>query len=163
MTLMIRKATYEDIPALMEIFSNARGIMRSCGNMHQWNDSYPSEEIVGKDIDNGTCMVLCEGGKVIATMAFIAGPDPTYAQIFDGEWMNDDPYHVIHRIAVLEPGHDAARRLLDLSFTQTRCIRIDTHKDNVIMHHILGKYGFTRCGVIYLANGDPREAYQKNL
>ena len=38
---MIRKATYDDIPALMEIFENARGIMRASGNMNQWNDSYP--------------------------------------------------------------------------------------------------------------------------
>lgn len=157
---MIRKATYEDIPVLMEIFRNARAIMRASGNMSQWNDSYPSEEIVRKDIDNGNCMVLCEGGQIIATMAFIAGPDPTYAEIHDGAWLNDAPYHVIHRIAVHEPGHDAARRLLDWGFTQTRCIRIDTHRDNVIMHHILNRYGFARCGTIHLANGDPREAYQ---
>ena len=32
-----------------------------------------------------------------------------------------------------------------------------------IMKHILTKYGFTMCGVIYLADGAPRDAYiQKN-
>lgn len=167
---MIRKANYEDIPVLMEIFRKARGIMRASGNMKQWNDSYPSEEIVRKDIDNGHCMVLCEdsctdGGQsnIIATMAFIPGPDPTYAVIYDGEWTDDSPYHVIHRIAVAEPGRNAARHLLDWGFKQTRCIRIDTHKDNVIMHHILWKYGFSRCGIIHLANGDPREAYQLSM
>ena len=167
---MIRKANYEDIPVLMEIFRKARGIMRASRNMKQWNDSYPSEEIVRKDIDNGHCMVLCEdsctdGGQsnIIATMAFIPGPDPTYAIIYDGEWTDGSPYHVIHRIAVAEPGHNAAKRLLDWGFRQTGCIRIDTHKDNVIMHHILRKYGFTRCGIIHLANGDPREAYQLSM
>ena len=45
-----------------------------------------------------------------------------------------------------------------LGFTET--IRIDTHRDNVIMHHILREYGFIYCGVIYLANGDARDAYQ---
>ena len=167
---MIRKATYEDIPALMEIFRNERTIMRASGNMNQWNDSDPSEEVVRRDIENEHCMVLCEEpgmdgsmGNVIATMAFIPGPDPTYAVIYDGEWLADTPYHVIHRIAVAEPGHNAAQKLLDWGFTQTGCIRIDTHKDNVIMHYILRKYGFIRCGVILLANGDPREAYQKNV
>ena len=63
---------------------------------------------------------------------------------------------------ILEPGHDAARTLLDWAFSRTGCIRIDTHADNVIMHHVLRKYGFTRCGVIFLANGDPRDAYQMN-
>ena len=160
---MIRKATYDDVPVLMDVFRKARGIMRSSGNMNQWNDGYPSEEVVRKDIDNGHCVVLCEDGKVVATMAFIPGPDPTYAEIYDGGWLSDAPYHVIHRIAVAEPGHNAARALLDWGFGQAGSIRIDTHKDNVIMHHVLSKYGFTHCGLILLANGDPREAYQKDL
>ena len=160
---MIRRATYDDVPVLMDVFRKARGIMRSSGNMNQWNDGYPSEEVVRKDIDNGHCVVLCEDGKVVATMAFIPGPDPTYAEIYDGGWLSDAPYHVIHRIAVAEPGHNAAKALLDWGFGQAGSIRIDTHKDNVIMHHVLSKYGFTHCGMILLANGDPREAYQKDL
>ena len=160
---MIRKATYDDVPVLMDVFRKARGIMRSSGNLHQWNDGYPSEEIVRKDIDDGHCVVLCEGGEVLATMAFIPGPDPTYAEIYDGYWLSTAPYHVIHRIAVAEPGHNAAKALLDWGFGRARSIRIDTHKDNVIMHHVLSGYGFMRCGRIFLANGDPREAYQKDL
>ena len=30
-------------------------------------------------------------------------------------------------------------------------IRIDTHLDNRIMQHVIKKYGFTYCGIIYLA------------
>ncbi len=160
---MIRKATYDDIPVLMDVFRKARGIMRSSGNMHQWNDGYPSEEIVRRDIDIVHAYVLCEDGKVVATMAVIPVQDATYAVIFDGCWLSDEPYHVIHRIAVAEPGHNAARTLLDWGFGRVKSIRIDTHKDNVIMQHVLSKYGFTHCGMILLANGDPREAYQKDL
>jgi len=40
-------------------------------------------------------------------------------------------------------------------------IRIDTHRDNAIMQHNIEKHGFTYCGIIYLANGDERLAYQK--
>ena len=167
---MIRKAKFEDIPALLKIFSNAKGIMRESGNMNQWNDSYPSEDIIMKDIEDGHCIVLCEdagrdcsASQIIATMAFIPGPDPTYAVISDGAWPDDEPYYVIHRIAVAESGHNAAKRLFDWAFTQTDTIRIDTHKDNAIMHHILRKYGFRHCGVIFLANGDPREAYQLTI
>ena len=159
----IRTATYDDLPYLMDLFAKARDIMRASGNMYQWNDSYPSEEIVRKDISDAVCHVLCHGDKVIATMAFIPGPDPTYAKIYDGEWMDDTPYYAIHRIAVCEPGHNAAERLFDWAFQRTSSIRIDTHKDNVIMHHILNKQGFTHCGKILLANGDPREAFQKNI
>ena len=179
--MFLRRATYQDIPRLMEIFHAARQIMRKSGNLNQWSDGYPSEKIVRSDIDNEVCIVMCDkaDGKIIATMAFIPGPDPTYAELFSEEdlsatlsWPYDGPYHVIHRIAVCEPGHRAAEKMLDWAFCrlikdnpryETVSIRIDTHKDNVIMHHILGSYGFTRCGIIYLANGDPRTAYQKQV
>lgn len=170
---MVRKATYEDVPELMEVFGKAREIMRASGNMQQWSDGYPSEEIIRKDIEEGVCYVHCdrklnkETGKreerIIATMAFIPGPDPTYAKIHNGQWIDESPYYVIHRIAAAEPGHNVAFMLLDWAFLQTGNIRIDTHKDNVIMQHILDKQGFTHCGMIYLANGDPREAYQMSL
>ena len=55
---MIRKASYEDIPELMELFAKARSIMRASGNMHQWNNGYPSEEVVRNDIDNEVVNII---------------------------------------------------------------------------------------------------------
>ena len=161
-TFYIRKATHDDIPALMRLFESAKSIMRASGNLHQWGVGYPSVEVVRRDIEQGVCYVATDGadGEIEATMAFIPGPDPTYSYIEAGAWLNDGPYHVIHRIAVAAPGKGYARLLLDWAFERTETVRIDTHRDNVIMHHILQKYGFLRCGVIYLANGDARDAYQ---
>jgi hypothetical protein len=179
-----RKAQRTDCPVLMEIFHKARQIMRASGNLDQWNDSYPSQDIILNDIDNGYCVLLCEHSEtdgaetIIASMSFIPGPDPTYSYIekgpwdttqspTNGSWIDDRPYYVIHRIAVAEPEHNAAKTLLDWGFAYIKendaahSIRIDTHRDNVIMHHILRKYGFDLCGVIYLASGAPRDAYQK--
>lgn len=159
----IREATYSDIRALMEIFEGAKKIMRSSGNLYQWNDGYPSEEVVRNDIEGGHCHVLCDGDSIIGTMALIPGPDTTYSYI-EGEWPGDEPYHVIHRIATAAPGRNVASTLFDWAFRKIsedgcRTIRIDTHRDNCIMKHILSRYGFTMCGVIYLENGDPRDAY----
>ena len=158
----IRKATYNDISALMRLFESAKAIMRASGNMHQWGSGYPSVDVVRGDIERGVCYVATDGddGEIEATMTFIPGPDPTYSYIESGAWLDDNPYHVIHRIAVALPGKGYACRLLDWAFERADTVRIDTHRDNVIMHHILLKYGFTRCGVIYLANGDARDAYQ---
>ena len=162
MMIHIRKATHDDIPALMRLFESAKVIMRASGNLHQWGVGYPSVEVVRHDIEQGVCYVATDGadGEIEATMAFIPGPDPTYSYIEGGAWPDDNPYHVIHRIAVAAPGKGYARLLLDWAFERAGTVRIDTHSDNVIMHHILQKYGFERCGVIYLANGDARDAYQ---
>lgn len=162
----IRPATCSDIDTLMVLFECARKIMRESGNLTQWNGSYPTREIVLKDIADGHCHLLCDGETIIGTMALIPGPDPTYATI-EGDWPNDEPYYVIHRIAAAAPGRGVAKEMLDWAFefiAGAGCgtIRIDTHRDNRIMKHVLDKYGFTSCGVIYLADGAPRDAYLKN-
>ena len=161
--MKIRKATYADLDSLMKVFEGAKAIMRASGNLNQWNDGYPSEEIVLADIEKGYCYVACEEDEIIGTMALIQGPDPTYSYI-DGSWPNENPYYVIHRIATSAPGRNIAHTLFDWAFTNIASlgydtIRIDTHRDNCIMKHILKKNGFTECGVIYLENGDPRDAY----
>ena len=65
--MFFRRATYQDIPRLMEIFHAARQIMRKSGNLNQWSDGYPSEEIVRSDIDNEVCIVMCDkaDGRII--------------------------------------------------------------------------------------------------
>lgn len=165
MAIDIRKATFDDIPALMRLFECAKGIMRASGNLNQWGMGYPSEAVVRADIELGVCYVAAgeRGGEIEATMAFIPGPDPTYSYIEGGAWLDDTPYYVIHRIAVAAPGKGYARRLLDWAFERSGTVRIDTHRDNVIMRHILHSYGFEQCGVIYLANGQPRDAYQLTM
>ena len=159
----IRQATYSDLETLMKIFEDAKKIMRASGNLDQWNDGYPGREVVLDDISKGHCYVLCENTEILATMALIQGPDPTYSYI-EGEWPDNKPYFAIHRIATAAPGRGIAKLMFDWAFERISksgydVIRIDTHKDNCIMKHILSKYGFTMCGVIYLESGDPRDAY----
>ena len=68
--------------------------------------------------------------------------------------------------ATSAPGRNLASKMFDWAFEEVRSkginsIRIDTHRDNCIMKHILTKYGFQECGVIYLADRAPRNAYIK--
>ncbi len=163
-----RNAKYDDIPRMMEIFADARKIMRSSGNLNQWNDNYPNEEIIRADIDAGVSYVAESDGQIVGTLAFIPGPDPTYSKIYEGQWPDNEPYYVIHRIAACiskdsnaQSNKGFAEQCFNWALQKCGKIRIDTHRDNVIMHHILKKYGFEYCGVILLANGDPRDAYIK--
>ena len=159
--MFVRKALKDDLDSLMTLFVFAKRIMHASGNVYQWNDAYPSAEIVLRDIDSGACHVACDDvtGEIMATMALIPGPDPTYSKIYDGEWSDNGDYYVIHRIAARKSGGGVAVKLFDYAFSLYPAIRIDTHRDNCIMHHVLQKYGFSYCGVIHLANGDPRDAY----
>ena len=52
--IKIRKTQPTDITILMDIFEQAKHIMRKDGNMLQWRGNYPSREIVIADIEQGT-------------------------------------------------------------------------------------------------------------
>ena len=102
-----------------------------------------------------------DDGKVTGYFAFIASPEPTYAEIFDGAWLEDSlPYHVIHRIGSYPDAHGIFRSIMDWCVSKDRNLRIDTHRDNSIMRHNILKYGFHYCGIIFLESGDERLAYQ---
>lgn len=158
----IRSAEPGDLNTILHIYAYAREQMRLSGNPSQWGNSNPSPETVRKDIRQKQAYVIIHQNTICGVFVFIIGPDPTYRLIENGAWPNDEPYGTIHRIA----GNGQAKGILctALSFCEKRIenIRIDTHADNRIMQHLLEKYGFKRCGYIYVEDGTKRIAYQKN-
>lgn len=147
---------------IMQVMEEAKAIMRQSGNRHQWADGYPSEVVIASDMEKHGGFVMEEEGRVVAYFAFLPSPESTYANIYDGAWIDDTlPYHVIHRIASVPNVHGIFKSIMDFCFSKERNIRIDTHRDNLIMQHNILKHGFTYCGIIYLASGDERLAYQK--
>lgn len=161
MNRTIRKARIEDVPVIMRLIEEARGIMRSCGNVNQWINGYPSEVTIMEDINNGHCYVCVEqDGVIVASFAFIPGPEPTYREIYEGDWLDDKPYHVVHRLASTASSHGVFNDVMDYCLDVAGNLRIDTHRDNVIMRHVIERYGFAYCGIIYLTDGAERLAYQ---
>ena len=160
---IIRKVSLpDDGERLGEIFAAAKKIMAADGNPNQWKDGYPSLDIVRSDMKKDGGFVVEDDGKIVAYFAFLPSPEPTYAKIYDGKWLDDTkPYHVIHRIASLPDAHGIFKSIMDFCFARERNIRIDTHRDNRIMQHNILKHGFKYCCIIHLDNGDERLAYQK--
>lgn len=162
MEKVVRKANFEDINDIISVINAAKEIMRHSGNLHQWDNGYPSETVIESDIQKNGGFVVENDDKIVGYFAFLPSPDPTYAKIYEGEWLDDkQPYHIIHRIASYPDVHGIFNCIMDYCFSHDSNIRIDTHRDNKIMQHNLQKHGFTYCGIIYLASGDERLAYQR--
>ena len=157
---MIAKATLSQLPQIMAVYAHARQFMAQNGNPDQWGTAYPSEAMIRQDILSGKCYANLEDDHIRAVFYFAVEADPTYGYI-EGAWLNDAPYGVIHRIAVGESGKGVAAECFAFASERCKNIRIDTHEKNIPMQRCLAKNGFTRCGIIYLENGDPRIAYQK--
>ena len=157
---MIVKASLSQFSRIMDVYAQARQFMAQNGNPDQWGTAYPSEDMIRQDISNGKCYVNLDSNHIRAVFYFAVEADPTYGYI-EGTWLNDAPYGVIHRIAVGESGKGVAAECIRFAFDRCGNLRIDTHEKNTPMQRCLAKNGFTRCGSIYLEDGDPRIAYQK--
>ena len=158
---LIRKTKKEDLNYVDDIFAIAKKFMHENGNPTQWNTSYPNSKDVEIDISNGNAYVVLNGNELIATFACINGPDKTYKKIVDGNWLNDDDYVVIHRIATNGKYKHVFDEVVKFVEGFNVDIRIDTHKNNTPMIKSLQRNGFVECGIIYVADGSERLAYQK--
>lgn len=158
---MIRLATMNDLPCLREVFATAQQFMVDTGNPHQWSVGHPSDRLLITDISAGHLYVEEIDGIVHAAFAFILGEDPTYAYIEDGAWLTNTPYGTIHRLASDGTNPGFFGRCIDFCHRKISHLRVDTHHDNRVMQHLAETHGFTRCGIIYLANGSPRIAYER--
>lgn len=164
--MTIRKSTIEDIDLILRMYDHSRSVMRADGNMTQWV-GYPTRKDVEEDIAQEVSYIIeeSEGGhgsaKACGTFAMVPGVEPTYGYIDHGRWIDEQtPYATLHRIAAMPGAHGIADIAFRYAKEQCNHLRVDTHHDNHPMHHILEKEGFVYCGIIYMPDGAPRDAYE---
>lgn len=160
---MIRLAKYDDLNRILNIYEHARQFMRENGNETQWNNNYPSKELLKEDIDNGQLYVFETDNIIHGVFAFVIGEDETYKQIKEGKWLSDSLYGTIHRVASDGIVKGLLNKVIEYCETKISHLRIDTHENNKIMQHLIIKNGFIKCGIIYVEDGTPRIAYEKVL
>ena len=157
---MIRDAVKNDLDQIMEIIKTAKQYMIDSGNKTQWSGSYPSREVFEQDLQNKQ-LYVCENEEgIYGVFVFVIGNDPFYAHIEKGQWMNEEPYGTIHRIASSGKVKGVFQECCSFCKDQIENIRIDTHKDNHTMQHMIRKNGFQKCGIVYVRDHSERIAYQ---
>lgn len=157
----IRYAQASDLPAIHTIYSAARQFMAENGNPTQWGDSYPDMSTIQNDLQNRHLFVCEDESGIAGVFCYFEGTEPDYLKIYDGGWPNDEPYGVVHRLAVCGKRKGVASHCLQFACSQCENLRIDTHRNNIPMQRVLAKNGFLRCGIVHCAHGGERIAYQK--
>lgn len=159
--MQIRKTRSKDIDTVMGIYERARIRMQKEGNPTQWGQHHPPQTLIEQDIQEGNSYVCIEDDAIVGVFYFSISNDPTYNFIKDGHWLSDEPYGVIHRIAIDIPYKGYAKKAIQWCFDCHPNLRIDTHADNKVMQRALQKNGFTYCGIIYVQDGSERLAFQR--
>ena len=167
--LRFRRGKEVDLERIMALVADAQNWFRGQG-IDQWQDGYPTCEIISSDILGGENYIIELNRVAVATFVISFAGEPTYDEIKGKGWLNENRYAVVHRIAVADECRrkGIAREILhyaeELSAEQGIAdIRIDTHRDNVAMRALLKKLGYIHCGRITLTSGAFREAYHKEL
>lgn len=164
---MLRRSVIHDIERIMEIIAQAQVYFKEAG-IDQWQNNYPNAEVIRQDIMNDESYVLVDKGQVVATTVISFSNDANYDVIYDGEWLSNEEYAVIHRIAVDNNFKGKGISAQIIAQVETEClardvhsIKVDTHEDNKSMQKLLIKNNFKYCGVIYLSDGSKRVAFEK--
>lgn len=164
-----RLAKVEDVSAIMAIIQEAQVYLKIQG-IDQWQNNYPNIETINRDIESKNSYILLQDNVIVGTLAVIFENDPTYKTIYEGKWINDQEYGVIHRIAIGQDHHGLGLGSQIIKYVELMCknrninsIKIDTHKENKAMQTLLIKNEFAYCGIVYLEDGSERRAFQKVL
>lgn len=158
----IQKTTIEQFEQVEELYAHARRFMADHGNPSQWGDFYPPKSRIEQDIKEGNSYVCMIEGRIAVVFYYRFGEDKDYQVIEKGQWLNDKPYGVVHRIASDGKSKGAASFCLSWALSQCGNLKIDTHPDNVVMQNLLKKNGFLYCGNIYVRDKSLRLAYQRS-
>lgn len=172
MLTYIRRATNNDLDAIMKIIQDAKKFLKESGSS-QWQGEYPDLTTIQADIDQQNGLVLICNQQVAGYCAVIIGIEPTYTNI-EGKWNNDlDSYATIHRMAISSNfrGQHLAdsfiANIVSLKLASgIKNFRIDTSQQNKIVQHIATSNNFKYRGIIYVTE-DPEDnsrlAYELNL
>ena len=136
----------------------------------QWQDGYPSKEIIEQDIVAGVGYVDCDdGGAVVGYEAVVLTGEEAYNQIESSKWHTSNNYVVVHRLCVLGESRRRGVAIELMNFAGEFALkhdvadfRIDTHEGNVRMLALLNKMGFEHVGTIRYDSG-LREAFDLKL
>ncbi|MGV1060017.1 GNAT family N-acetyltransferase [Clostridium perfringens] len=162
-----RQAKISDLDQIVEIIELSKKYLKKT-KVDQWQDGYPEKEDLRRDIESGSSYVLTNKDEIVATTVISLDGESTYNSIFNGEWITNEDYIVMHRVAVHDKykGKGIFKELIKeaeiLALNKgISSIKIDTHRDNISMQRAVVKNDFQKCGIIYLEDGSERIAFEK--
>ncbi|EJT6170838.1 GNAT family N-acetyltransferase [Clostridium perfringens] len=162
-----RQANISDLDQIVEIIELSKKYIKET-KVDQWQDGYPAKEDLRRDIESGNSYVLTNKDEIVATTVISLDGESTYNSIFNGEWITNEEYIVMHRVAVHDryKGKGIFKELIkeaeNLALNKgIFSIKIDTHRDNISMQKAVLKNDFKKCGIIYLEDGSERIAFEK--
>lgn len=164
----VRRATEDDLNAILALVRRVVPLMRASGNL-QWSESYPNRAVFLRDLVLEQLWVAEEQKKIAGVAALTRDSSPEYAQV---GWNLEEPAIVVHRLAVdpEQRGKGIARQLMQQAEQIAReagiaLLRVDTNAENHAMQQLILALGYDFSGAFTFDNRPGLQfcAYEKPL
>lgn len=146
--MIIKKAKIEELDDIFEIYKNSIDLLNE-KNIHQWDEIYPTKDIIEQDILNGQMYIGIENGKIVSAAVINDDFDEQY---INGNWLYDN-FVVIHRVCVnpiyqnQKIGQRTMIMIEDLLKNKgIESIRLDAFSKNSHSLHMYEKLGYKKTG-----------------
>lgn len=165
--MVIKKASKPDLEQLLSV-------VKSCGQnmieqgIFQWNENYPSKEVLLEDIELQQLWKLEDGNSIVGLIVLTEIEDPEYELV---KWLTKNYKNLyIHRLAVHPKfqGKGNAKKLMDLAENYAKekgyiSIRLDTFSQNKRNQQFYEQRNYIKLESIYFPNQSvfPFYCYEK--
>jgi len=164
----IKLAQNADFDQIWNIYVACRNDMLA-QNIMQWNENYPTHDLIQSSIDTRSVYALFDGTQIIGAITVDEEQDGQYVNI--GWTHKEDVPMVIHRLVVL-PEHQKngyAQQLMDFAETHAKesgypSIRLDAYSQNQRIQDFYKRRGYqTRGEVFFQGKPDPFICFELDL
>ena len=152
MGIEIKKVSLKEIDAVCNILCNVISHMKSIG-FTQWNEDYPTREILERDIEYGCLFGAYSNEKLAGFAALNEHQSEEYEEIL---WKFGEPYLVVHRLQVDPAYRGKGIAYLIMLFAERlakergcKAIRLDTRQDNIPAIALYEKLGYQKRGHVH--------------
>lgn len=151
-SVVIVPANASHLDAAWEIVDRCRAALRAQGIL-QWDEIYPTREIVAADVAERRLHVLVAGDRPQAVVAVDATQDEQYATV---PWTSAEPALVVHRLCVAPAaqGRGFGARLMDYAEAHAAhhrfaSVRLDAYSGNPQALALYRRRGYREAGQVF--------------
>jgi ribosomal protein S18 acetylase RimI-like enzyme len=156
LTMAIRQAKPADQPGILALIRSCVRHMESQG-IDQWDDLYPDEATIRRDIDANELYLLEQDGRLGGIITLNESQEPAYQEV---AWQFGGRALVVHRLAIdpSSQGKGFAGELMQFAYTIARerqyaTIRLDAFTHNPRAVALYEGLGYQRAGMVTFRKG----------
>ncbi|MBM70042.1 MAG: hypothetical protein CME43_11260 [Haliea sp.] len=165
--LAVVRGSYRHVDAVFDAVRAATSEMHRLG-IAQWDDEYPSREVLSAAVENGSLFLCMQGGKVVVGAGLDAVQPPEYASC---NWRHGVSALVVHHL-VVHPDYwrmGYAGRFMEFaeryaSSLKHDAMRLDAYSANAAALSLYRSRGYREAGeVVFPRRTRPFICFEKKL